>query len=316
MIHWFRLVRPINLIIIAATMYGLGWFFDGFIPYAEEFGVITSNFFFLVLSTVLIAAAGNIINDVYDVFPDAINKPDKLIIGKHIGMKKALLLYLFLNLMAVFLAMILSSELGSLGFILIHSACISILWVYSRYLKRMFLIGNIVIALLTGFVLILVGFYYVSANPTQYDQLLGECLICSLADETAIYVSTILAIFAFMLNLGREIIKDIEDVPGDTYAKAKTLPITLGIKTSEIIIVTVLTGTLVLIFTAMYALSGNFSLISILLITPAVFIVITIFTIFRSKTHKHYKQANYWLKLAMVAGLAIPIVWRLLYYYG
>lgn len=314
MIHWVRLIRPINLAIIAGTMYGLGWFYDAISGLRFPI-TVTSDFFLLVFSTVLIAAAGNIINDVYDVFADAINKPDRLIIGKHVEMKKALLVYLIFNLIALFMATIISSEHNNVMYIVIHTVCIALLWLYSRYFKKQFLIGNVVVALLTAAVPLLVGYYFIY-YPIDFDvygSFSPGCVICAPEDELILYIAIVLGIFAFVLNLAREIVKDIEDVPGDNYAKARTLPIVLGTVKTKWIVITVLLGSLVLIGWVTNAVIKDFYLLVLPIITSAVSTLLAIFAIFRAETHKHYKLANYWLKLAMVAGLVTPVIWRLLF---
>ena len=84
MIHFIRLTRPLNLLIAGLTMYGLGWYVESQYSNGTIHGVRSLSFFLLVFSTILIAAAGNVINDYFDVRADRINKPEKLIIGVHI----------------------------------------------------------------------------------------------------------------------------------------------------------------------------------------------------------------------------------------
>ena len=51
------------------------------------------RFFLLVLTTILIAAAGYVINDYFDVRTDRINKPDKVIIDSGIHRRSAIFLH-------------------------------------------------------------------------------------------------------------------------------------------------------------------------------------------------------------------------------
>ena len=88
--HFIRLIRPLNIIIVAVTMYGLGWYFESIYGYSSEFGITSITFNLLVLSTLMIAAAGNIINDYFDIKADRINKPERLIIGKYVKRRVAI----------------------------------------------------------------------------------------------------------------------------------------------------------------------------------------------------------------------------------
>src|SRR5690554_4332822 len=102
MIHFLRLIRPINLLIIAATMYSIGAYLDAiYSPINEGEMIIQSfNFFLLVISTVMIAAAGNIINDYFDVRADRINRPEGTIIMTHIKRRWAIVYHWVLNFVA------------------------------------------------------------------------------------------------------------------------------------------------------------------------------------------------------------------------
>jgi 4-hydroxybenzoate polyprenyltransferase len=300
-------------------MYGLGWYLDSFSGLSAPI-IASSNFLLLVLSTLLIAAGGNIINDIYDVFPDAINKPNALIIGKHIEMKKALLVYLILNLGAILIAMMIGASLNSMFYLFLHSFSIVLLWLYSRYLKKVFFVGNVVVALLTGLIPILTGYFFIDTvhNNSYYANVFSDNMAIGLTSDHGytLIISILLGVFAFLLNLAREILKDIEDVPGDTYAKARTIPIVHGVYAAKLTALFILISTLALLGWLVSALNGNFVSTTLPLFTPTVFIVLAIFAIFRKETqYKSQKYANYWLKLAMVAGIIIPVLWRLLDYY-
>ena len=103
MIHFIRLTRPVNLVIIAITMYGLGWYFEG-LANVQAFGIQSFDFFLLVLSTTMIAAAGNIINDYFDVRADRVNKPERLIIGVTIKRRVAIVSHWGINFLAFSIA--------------------------------------------------------------------------------------------------------------------------------------------------------------------------------------------------------------------
>lgn len=311
MIHFIRLLRPVNLIIVGLTMYGLGWFLEFFTNQPNEIQSI--NFFLLVLSTVMIAGAGNIINDYFDVKADRINKPDKLIIGKHVKRRVAIISHWIINFLAFLIALYLSWTFNTFWYLFIHLLAINFLWFYSTYLKRRFIFGNLIVASLTGLVPILVGFYFYhllsgnqieldNTNYSEFNLIIGQLKL----------IVGGLAFFAFILNLAREIIKDIEDVEGDKLLHSRSVPITLGVaKTKIIVYLLILTGIISLIGVLSYykdiALSHlPFAFGSIVLMSIAIPIIIT------AKDKSRYKLADLCLKLAMIFGLLIPVYLRLL----
>jgi 4-hydroxybenzoate polyprenyltransferase len=232
-VYFLKLIRPINLAIIALTMYGVRFY----IRAVNDFQKIDDNtidFFLLVFSTVLIAAGGNIINDYFDVKADRINKPEKLIITKHIKRRWAILTHWTFNGIAFSIAIYLSIKYQSLWFVFIHLISINTLWFYSMYFKRKLLIGNILIAGLTALVPILVVVYFKVGNYThlQYSEFNPESWM-TIIDFKVIYA---LAVFAFIQNFAREIVKDVQDVKGDKLIYAKSLPMLIGQKNSLLIV--------------------------------------------------------------------------------
>jgi len=175
------------------------------------------NFAVLVLSTVMLAAGGYIINDYYDIIIDEINKPGKIIIGKIISEKRAILGYQILTsisiLLGLYLAFIIKKPV--MGFINLFVA--ASLWMYSSQLKKKLLVGNIVIAFLSTLSLLIVGLF----EPEFYRNFI----------YLAIYSG-----FAFLVSLIREIIKDMEDVIGDERGQVKSLPVRFGLKKTKIVV--------------------------------------------------------------------------------
>ncbi|GAB4124739.1 MAG: geranylgeranylglycerol-phosphate geranylgeranyltransferase [Raineya sp.] len=165
------------------------------------------KFFCLSSSTILVAAAGYIVNDYYDIKIDLINKPDKVVVGNLIQRRFALFANFTLNALAVLVGYYLSLKIA-----LVNLFCIILLWWYSNHLKRLPFVGNFSIALLTAATLWVVAFYY-----QQH------------WEEIYIYAS-----FAFFISLIREIIKDMEDIKGDAAFGCKTLPIIWGIPRTKL----------------------------------------------------------------------------------
>ena len=316
--YFIKLIRPLNLLIVALTMYGLGWFFESIYGKSETHGLFSLPYSLLVFSTLIIAAAGNIINDYFDIKADRINKPKRLIIGKHIKRRVAIVSHWGLNFVAFCIAAYLSYVMDSFWYVFIHLLTINVLWFYSMRGKRLFFTGNLLIAALTALVPILVGFYfhqiYFSTEITfnsDYYPFLGE-----LKENYIFYISLGLACFAFVLNLAREIVKDMEDVEGDKKLPAKTLPIVLGYRKTKIIAAIILSATVVGTFTIWLA-TNSLDFVAIAPILFAALMIVLCFILLpKATTIKEYRRINRLIKLAMVAGMFTPIYWNLLVIYG
>ena len=134
-----KITRFWNLLIIGLAQYFAALFLE------QHASLTDWRLFILSASTILIAAAGYIINDYYDVKIDLINKPERVVIGKEVNRRFALLFHSLLSLTGVALGFILNWKIGAINFM---SAFL--LWWYSNDLKRQPFIGNFVVALLTG----------------------------------------------------------------------------------------------------------------------------------------------------------------------
>ncbi|MFL0354597.1 geranylgeranylglycerol-phosphate geranylgeranyltransferase [Xanthomarina sp. GH4-25] len=265
----------------------------------EPFGVtITLNLFgfsLLVLTTVCLAAAGYIINDIYDIETDVINKPEKVIVGKTISEKTANILFISLNVIGVAIGFYLSHLVGRSGFFTLFVIISALLYIYASYLKQVLLIGNIVISLLVSLSLIIVGLFELLPVMTVQNQ------------ETQITFFKIIidyAIFAFVLNFIREIVKDIEDVDGDYKSGMNTLPIAIGrdraTKIVFILLLIPLFGVVYYVITHLYKqlfLVGYFLLF---VIAPLIYIMIKSFS---AESKKDYQVLSNLLKLVMFFGM-------------
>jgi 4-hydroxybenzoate polyprenyltransferase len=185
------------------------------------------EFMLLVLATICIAAAGNVINDVYDVETDLVNKPHKVIVGNSISEKTALNLFIILNVIGVGIGFYLSNRIGRSGFAALFIIISVLLYIYATYLKQTVLIGNIIVSVLVAMSIIIVGLFDLLPAITPQNQ------------QTQLAIFKIVfnyAVFAFMINLLREIIKDIEDIDGDSKTEIKTLPVVIGKKRATILV--------------------------------------------------------------------------------
>lgn len=174
----------------------------------------------LILSTLLIAAAGYVINDIFDQQTDSENKPDKAIVGTRISEESAYYIYAGLNVTGVAIGFYLSNVIERPGFAAIFILIAATLYFYATSLKQMMILGNIVVALvLAASVLIVIVF---DIFPATYDG--NQRLMANISSVLFDY-----AVFAFIINLLREMVKDLEDVNGDYNQGMNTLPIALGV---------------------------------------------------------------------------------------
>ena len=221
MIHFFKLIRWKNLIMIALAQYLIKYAL--LLPFFETHGVFTTlkplGFNLLVLATVFIAAAGYVINDIYDIEIDKVNKPDRVIVGNAISEKTAFRLFIILNVVGVGLGFYLTDGIGKSGFFVLFIIASALLYIYSSYLKQMLLVGNIVISLVVALSILLVGIFELLPVITENNRNVQITFFEIIVDYT---------IFAFMINFIRELVKDIEDIDGDYKGGMKTLPIVLG----------------------------------------------------------------------------------------
>lgn len=212
-----NLIRWKNLLMIVLVQYLIKYaLFPSF-----NIGTTLQNFEFilLVIATVCIAAAGNVINDIYDVETDAINKPEKLIINHTISEKAGFTYFIIFSVIGVGLGFYLSNSINKSGFSTLFVIISALLYIYASYLKQTFLVGNIVISALVAMSIIIVGLFELLPAITIQNQ------------QAQLMVFNIIlryALFAFMINLLREIVKDIQDIDGDYKLEMKTLPIVIG----------------------------------------------------------------------------------------
>lgn len=325
MIHFLKLIRVVNLIIIGLTMYSMRFFYYDLAKLkpnnSDAIWQERIDFFLLVFSTLLIAAAGNIINDYFDVRADRVNKPERLIISKHIKRRWAIISHWLLNGVAFLIGIYLSIRYQTFWYVFVHLISINTLWFYSMLFKRKVLIGNILIALLTAMVPILCGIHFYLTGDleriyfdvlTKQDSIYFSNWIFFMAENGRFIFA--MALFAFILNIGREIIKDMQDVAGDKMLHAKTLPMWIGAQKTSY-----LTGVLLLVFPLvsliLYFAYRPFAMYDFFFFLPLIFAILLSVLIslllFKKQEGAMLKLFDRTLKLAMFFGLMIPFYWAI-----
>jgi len=263
-----RLTRFWNLAILGMAQYFTAYFLIGSYTLADW------KLLLLAVSTMMIAAAGYIINDYYDVKIDLINKPQRVVIGKGITRRYAIFFHTALSFSGVGVGFLLSWQIAVINFL---SAFL--LWLYSNYLKRLPFVGNFSIGLLTALSILMVNILYPPANT----------------------LILIYAFFALAMTLVREIIKDMEDWKGDNTFGCKTLPIIWGIRKTKILLY------FLLMLFAMLVLAVNQIYIglpvyyfSIFLFLPMGYLLLRLI---RADTIRDYASLSSLCKLILVLGI-------------
>lgn len=223
----------------------------------------------------LIAGGGNAINDVFDLEIDRINKPQRPLPRGAVTKHEARLVWLVSSALGLFLTSFLS-----VAAMLIAAFWVVGLYYYSRALKRTVLWGNLLVGVMTGLALVFGG--EVVGHPER---------------------SLIPALFAFLINVARELVKDVEDMEGDARGQASTLPLRHGVKSAlriaTLVLVVLVGSTIVPYVNGLYDVT-YFSLV--LLVDVA--IVYVIFSMWRNWSPPNLNKLSLVLKLTMLLGLA------------
>ena len=307
---YFKLIRWPNLLIIVLTMlltrYGIMYSFLKIHKF--EFILSDINFAILVLSTVLIAAGGYVINDYFDRRIDMTNKPSKVLVGTHIERRKAMSLHNVFTALGLALGFYLSYSVNQESFAFVFIIISGALWFYSTLYKRQLLIGNILIAFLTAVVPLLVVLYDVPLILQHYHFVFVEHLDLYKEIKYMMYAVIVFSGFAFLTTFVREIIKDIQDLEGDAECNRNTLPIAWGIPVAKVFIIVFLLITIFVLSLIYYVFLQNDMTSLIYLIVALIAPILSlIYMIIRSKDSKDYKFCSQFLKVIMILGLLYVI---------
>ncbi|MGI4865247.1 MAG: geranylgeranylglycerol-phosphate geranylgeranyltransferase [Janthinobacterium lividum] len=251
-------------------------------PLAEV--LLAPRFGLLVLAALLVAAAGYIINDYYDVKIDAINRPDRLVVGRLLGRRKAMLAHVVLSAAGVGLAVL--SGAGKRQALLIGLVTLGaalLLWGYSARFKRLALVGNLSIGLLTAALVLLPELQLLTGRKAVW----------------------LYALAAFLLTVVREIVKDIEDMRGDAQHDCRTLPLVWGVARSKWVAGVFLAGLGVLVLSAVAELPalGRWPLATWLLVLVALPLAWLARLLWLADRRRHFRQLSAWCKGIMLAGV-------------
>ncbi len=270
---FLRLIRVNNLLIVVLTQYLVRIFLVG--PKEEWLSHLTDlRFFLLSVSTVLIAAAGYIINDYYDIKIDTINKPRRVVVGRILRRRQAIIIHMALNVLGIGLGLLVGWEVG-----LVNLLATFTLWLYSNQLKRLPFIGNFTVALLTA----------------------ASLLVIILYEPRNGFLVVTFAIFAFFISLIREIIKDMEDLRGDASFGCQTLPIVWGIRRTKTLLYILILSFLIILFSlSFYLQDWIIFYFSLFVFLPVAWLT---WRLNRADTRREFGYLSTWCKIIMLSGV-------------
>ena len=256
------------------------------------------DFLLLSVASVLIAAAGYIINDYFDINIDQVNKPKGNVVDTVVSRRWAMAWHFILSGLGLLLSAVISWRTGLWYILLGNFGCVLLLFGYSVSLKRKLLIGNIVIALLSAWVILVICFSQIGIPFRGIPEVNEE-------SNKIIRIGILYAAFAFISTLIREAIKDIEDMQGDAKYGCRTMPIVWGVNATKVyvavwlvVILALLVVLQVYVFRFGWWVAMAYSVLFI--IAPFVFIFLRLF---KAATQKDYHQLSNWTKLVMLSGL-------------
>jgi 4-hydroxybenzoate polyprenyltransferase len=298
---FFRLIRFPNLAFIALTQF---FFYHGIIIRQRTahpgalFSLDNEGFQLLLVASFLIAAGGYVINDYFDINIDSINKPDRQVVERVIKRRWAMVWHVLFSFSGWLLSILLSRRLENPFPAVFNTGAIMLLWFYSTNFKRRLLIGNVVISLLTAWVVLVlyvaeagITFELPSSTQTSY--------------ITDIYKAAILfGGFAFISSLIREAVKDLEDMKGDARYACRTMPIVWGVRSTKIFI-----GVWMIVLicalsslSIYYLLHARWELATYLIVGVVVPASYALLRLDRASTTADYRLISQLIKLFMLAG--------------
>lgn len=299
MISFLHLIRYKNLLMVFLSMFLTKYFLiESFIstPLLSDI-----DFIILTTSILLITMGGYLINDIYDIESDKINKPDKVYISTIISIKSGLFLYFLTSITGLILGFYLSinKNLNHLsGFFIVT---VILLFIYTKILKKLPLIGNIIVALLVSLPIFLVY---------EFDH--SMISIKDIFDN--LFLSIIIffyLLFAFLTTLIREIIKDLQDIKGDNKFKLKTLPIMIGNKrTINFVVFLSFLLQLLLLLVLIDSFKNDYYLVLIFSITLSLLVAYLIYKLRVPFKNNPYQLLSSLMKIIMLVGVLSMTIFK------
>lgn len=309
---FFKLIRWPNLVFIIITQalfYYCFIFFNISGVNHPQISLKPVLFYCLSAASVLIAAGGYIINDYFDLNIDKINKPADIIVEKIIKRRWAIFWHLVLSAIGVLLSIYVGYRISSWLLPVMNLLTVLLLWFYSTTFKKKLIVGNVIISLLTSWVVLVlyfceIRFYYVFNEQTEeykkYIKLLFK-------------VAVLYGGFAFIISLIREVIKDLEDIRGDEKYGCRTMPIVWGIPASKVFIATWLVVIIAaLAIVQIYAIQLHWWWSAFYCVVLLILPLLLLFRdLKRASVPADYHRMSTRVKLIMLVGILSMLVFKL-----
>lgn len=298
--NYLKLIRYQNLLILAFMQIIVRY---GFLTH-QNIPLALNHFQFglLVLATVLIAAGGYIINDIFNLDSNAIHKPNLVLIGYDLSENRAYNLYFGCTVIGVFIGFYLSNTINLNTFAGAFIITAALLYLYANSLKQIIIIGNLIIAFLLAFSVIIIALF--DLLPVTFD---GNRAAMGLVFKILLDY----AFFAFSISFIREIVKNLEDVAGNMEQDSNSLPATIGISNTTKIVfgIALVFTTYLLYYIYQYYFINKliFSTIYtiIFVLAPLVYFIISIT---RARYQSDFKHLSRILKIILIFGILSILV--------
>lgn len=307
---FLQLIRWPNLVFIVLTQ----WLFYGCIvaPHFDATLPMRSWFLngyllaWLSAASVFIAAAGYIINDYFDLNIDQVNKPGSIIVQRIIKRRWAIVWHMGLSLLGVAITILLSWKIGNWIIAPANLGCILLLLFYSSTFKKKFLIGNIIISLLTAWVVFVL--YVAELDIAVF----ARNALYHAAMTKIFKLAVLYGGFAFVISLVREVVKDMEDVPGDEKFGCRTMPIVWGIPSSKVFAgVWLLVLILAVLVLFVYALLLGWWLAAVYVLVLVVLPLLQVLRkLYRAAGPADFHKVSGLIKLVMLTGILSMIFFK------
>ncbi|HNW74724.1 MAG: geranylgeranylglycerol-phosphate geranylgeranyltransferase [Bacteroidales bacterium] len=298
-----QLFRVPMILIIAGTQLLLRFCIIQPFLYDRQPGAISAlpDFLILVLVTVFLAVGGYIINDYFDAKIDAVNRPSKVALNKVISPRGAIKVHMTLHAIAVILGFYLSWRIQALTFGFIFLLISTLLWIYSAKYKRVFLWGNLIVAILPVFIVLIVWlfeFFWLRLHADVF-----AAVVSDLSWVTRLFL--VYAFFGFLIALIMDIIKDLEESEGDQLFDCRTLPVVAGLKTTKIVLAGMILLTAVFLAYVQVIMEriGFGMVMWYLLVAVQIPILYLFIRMFKATTKADFHHLETLCKLIMVAGI-------------
>ncbi|MGI9139173.1 MAG: geranylgeranylglycerol-phosphate geranylgeranyltransferase [Sediminibacterium sp.] len=268
-----------------------------------------TSFLLIMISSVFIAAAGYAINDYFDVNIDQVNKPTKVVVSNIISRRWVIFWHFFFSLLGIYFTLIAFPFQSYWHIHVANLFSILFLWFYSTNIKKKLLIGNVLIAILTAWVIGVV--YFSKFTITE----LINTSATTPTDLRLFKLMVLYASFAFVLTIIREALKDIEDMEGDAKFGCSTLPIVWGLKATKVyiavwLVVVIADLTIIQLYVVPFGWWVSIIYCLVFIIAP---LVLVLLKLNKSFTSKDFNALSNWVKFAMLAGVLSMAFFYFLY---